>query len=193
MRQTLFRCLLIALQQKDGTVFRHVADMVEAYALYSLGEGSPYWEVRGRTHAEAKAEIAQKMSREQIAAAEIRKNEIKAERSAHQVSRPNVRITFTDKNKDGIFEPTVFLPTKASQRRDNSTMREQVQDTGIKGGTKSESSTTAPTASAPNTDGKKYWISKSGKRHNENCRYFKTGRGEEGTATDGEPCKVCGG
>lgn len=39
MQQMLFRCLLIALQQKDGAVFRHVADMVEAVSRGLDGAG----------------------------------------------------------------------------------------------------------------------------------------------------------
>ena len=48
---------------------------------------------------------------------------------------------------------------------------------------------TAPESSGPGT----YWISKSGKRHNENCRYFEKSKGRSGTANEGVVCKICGG
>ena len=38
-----------------------------------------------------------------------------------------------------------------------------------------------------------YWISKSGKRHNKSCRYFKNSKGGFGDKDTGTPCKVCGG
>lgn len=43
MQMMLWRCLLIALQKKDGTVFRHIADMVEVVS-HGLGgdEHFPY-------------------------------------------------------------------------------------------------------------------------------------------------------
>lgn len=39
----------------------------------------------------------------------------------------------------------------------------------------------------------KYWISKTGKRHNSSCRYFKNSNGQFGDKESGVPCKVCGG
>ena len=52
------------------------------------------------------------------------------------------------------------------------------------------------TAKTPATPGETtvltYKLSSSGKRHNSRCRYFKSA-GEACSATDGEPCKVCGG
>jgi hypothetical protein len=39
-----------------------------------------------------------------------------------------------------------------------------------------------------------YWISlPAGVRHNQGCAYFKRTRGKIGTATEGIPCRVCGG
>lgn len=38
-----------------------------------------------------------------------------------------------------------------------------------------------------------YWLSESGKRHVRGCRYFGTGKGRAATASEGEPCRVCGG
>lgn len=49
----------------------------------------------------------------------------------------------------------------------------------------------APAAAAPAGGG--YWISSTGKRHNANCRYYQTSKGRPGSATEGTPCKTCGG
>jgi len=38
-----------------------------------------------------------------------------------------------------------------------------------------------------------YWLSKTGKRHNSSCKWFKTCAGKECGATDGVTCKMCGG
>jgi hypothetical protein len=38
-----------------------------------------------------------------------------------------------------------------------------------------------------------YWISSTGKRHNSRCRFYGSGKGRSGSATDGVACKVCGG
>lgn len=73
--------------------------------------------------------------------------------------------------------------TVGSLRRDNAALRAQLGGGGAE----------VDKATGAGGKGGKYWISKSGKRHNENCRYYKTGTGEEGTAREGEPCKVCGG
>ena len=41
---------------------------------------------------------------------------------------------------------------------------------------------------------KKYWLTaKSGKRHNESCRYYKSSKGHPCGPNDGTPCKICGG
>lgn len=77
--------------------------------------------------------------------------------------------------------------TVGSLRRDNAALREQLSSGSAPGGKDGESRTAA------GERGGKYWIAKSGKRHNENCRYYKTGNGKEGTSREGEPCKVCGG
>ena len=38
-----------------------------------------------------------------------------------------------------------------------------------------------------------YWISRTGKRHNSSCRYFKTSKGRIGNKDTGVACKICGG
>lgn len=38
-----------------------------------------------------------------------------------------------------------------------------------------------------------YWISSTGKRHNSRCRFYGSGKGHSGSATEGVACKVCGG
>jgi hypothetical protein len=38
-----------------------------------------------------------------------------------------------------------------------------------------------------------HWISSSGVRHNEACRYFKNCRGRLGTSSECQPCRICGG
>jgi hypothetical protein len=38
-----------------------------------------------------------------------------------------------------------------------------------------------------------YWLSESGKRHVRGCRYFGTGKGRAATASEGNPCRICGG
>jgi hypothetical protein len=55
------------------------------------------------------------------------------------------------------------------------------------GGGKSNATPTPP------ADAGGYWISSTGKRHNARCRFFGTGKGRSGSATDGVACKVCGG
>lgn len=59
-----------------------------------------------------------------------------------------------------------------------------------------ETAKTPATPATPVTPGETtvltYKLSSSGKRHNSRCRYFKSA-GEACSATDGEPCKVCGG
>lgn len=38
-----------------------------------------------------------------------------------------------------------------------------------------------------------FWLSKSGKRHNPDCRYFKKSEGKSCTEDEGTACGVCGG
>jgi len=38
-----------------------------------------------------------------------------------------------------------------------------------------------------------FWISGTGKRHNQRCRYYGTGAGHSGSASEGVACKICGG
>ena len=38
-----------------------------------------------------------------------------------------------------------------------------------------------------------YWISSTGKRHNTRCRFYGSGKGHSGSASEGTACKVCGG
>lgn len=44
-----------------------------------------------------------------------------------------------------------------------------------------------------NKESLSYWISKTGKRHNHSCRYYKNCRGRIGSKSDGIACKICGG
>lgn len=44
-----------------------------------------------------------------------------------------------------------------------------------------------------NENSQSYWISKTGKRHNISCRYYKNCRGRPGTKNDEIACKLCGG
>ena len=47
---------------------------------------------------------------------------------------------------------------------------------------------------ASNDSAPKYWLnSKSGVRHNQNCKYFKSGAGHFCSDHAGKPCKICGG
>ena len=52
--------------------------------------------------------------------------------------------------------------------------------------------TPASSAQEPGND-TGYWLSASGKRHNEKCRYYKKSKGAPCGAKDGVACKVCGG
>jgi hypothetical protein len=38
-----------------------------------------------------------------------------------------------------------------------------------------------------------FWLSKSGKRHNPDCRYFKKSEGKTCTKDEGTACGICGG
>ncbi len=57
------------------------------------------------------------------------------------------------------------------------------------------SNSSAPSAISGSAlpDSASVWISSSGKRHNSRCRFFNSGKGREGSATEGVPCKICGG
>lgn len=52
-------------------------------------------------------------------------------------------------------------------------------------------------AAAPSANAKAevndFWISKTGKRHNKNCRYYKNCKGRSCTKNEGIACKICGG
>lgn len=87
-----------------------------------------------------------------------------------------------------------------SLRRDNAALREQLAGAAAR--------PVAPPVAAPRPAGAMgfaapsagvadagggYWISSTGKRHNANCRYFQTSKGRPGSATEGTPCKTCGG
>lgn len=52
---------------------------------------------------------------------------------------------------------------------------------------------TSTTNQIYNDENQSYWISKTGKRHNSSCRYYKNCRGRPGTKNDGIACKLCGG
>lgn len=51
----------------------------------------------------------------------------------------------------------------------------------------------APVVSAPADATANYWLSKTGKRHNSSCKWFRTCAGKECGANDGVACKMCGG
>ena len=56
--------------------------------------------------------------------------------------------------------------------------------------------TTGATSSSGNTDATPetgYWLSRTGKRHNSHCRYYKTTAGRPCGPDEGVPCKICGG
>ena len=57
----------------------------------------------------------------------------------------------------------------------------------------SEGSAPPTAAPAPPASGTSSWISSTGKRHNSRCRYFGTGKGRAGAASEGVACKICGG
>jgi hypothetical protein len=60
----------------------------------------------------------------------------------------------------------------------------------------SAASSAASQSSAASTDPQAltYWLSAtSNKRHNASCRWFKASKGRACTATEGTPCKTCGG
>ncbi len=84
--------------------------------------------------------------------------------------------------------------TVESLRRDNSALRAQLAgQSPAAPANGAQQAVASPQAAdkAPAADG--YWISSSGKRHSPNCRYFRNCSGRPGTATEGTPCKICGG
>lgn len=86
--------------------------------------------------------------------------------------------------------------TVESLRRDNAALRQQFQSktaASVPDPQSAPGSAKSETTAAPAEDSGGYWISSTGKRHNSNCRYYKTSKGQPGTATEGVACKVCGG
>jgi hypothetical protein len=97
--------------------------------------------------------------------------------------------------------------TVESLRRDNAALRAQLstaptsavaqpmqaKTAAPSGAGGASGAITAPTASDGGAPATGYWITGTGKRHNPNCRYFKTTKGRDGTAAEGTPCKACGG
>jgi septal ring factor EnvC (AmiA/AmiB activator) len=89
----------------------------------------------------------------------------------------------------------------ASLRKDNAALRAQLAGDGGSSSAESSGEETdqkgslgpVPGTATPAKSGKLYWVSKTGKRHNENCKYFKTGSGREGRENQGQACKICGG
>jgi hypothetical protein len=85
----------------------------------------------------------------------------------------------------------------ASLRKDSAALRAQVASGGAppasRPGSKVSSGAQPTAAASVGAETQTYWISASGKRHNANCRYYETGKGREGAADEGSPCKVCGG
>ena len=70
--------------------------------------------------------------------------------------------------------------------------------TGLSGATATPAASTAgafqenePTAKPTASAG--YWLSKSGVRHNSNCKWYHTSVGHPCGAIDGRACKICGG
>ena len=57
-------------------------------------------------------------------------------------------------------------------------------------GSVNSSNVASPSAKAEAND---FWISKTGKRHNNKCRYYKNCKGRPCSKTEGIPCKICGG
>lgn len=61
----------------------------------------------------------------------------------------------------------------------------------------SASSCNSPPADTPSVSTKNretgYWCTKSNKRHNSSCRYYKTPGGRSCGPDDGTACKLCGG
>lgn len=87
-----------------------------------------------------------------------------------------------------------------SLRRDNAALREQLAGAAARPVAPPVAApmpvgamgfAAAPAAAASAGGG--YWISSTGKRHNANCRYYQTSKGRPGSATEGTPCKTCGG
>lgn len=48
-------------------------------------------------------------------------------------------------------------------------------------------------ASKEGSENAEFWLSKSGKRHNPNCRYFKKSQGKASGKDEGTACGICGG
>jgi len=109
---------------------------------------------------------------------------------------PVSKLTEESKKKLNLPEETDVAKLKArineleglvaSLREENASLR--------KSGNPDASTPATPTAKAQpqESTGITYRLSKSGKRHNSRCRYFKS-TDEECTANDGVACKVCGG
>jgi hypothetical protein len=56
------------------------------------------------------------------------------------------------------------------------------------------SSPSAAATTSTDRQGLTHWLtSSSSKRHNASCRYFQSSKGRPCTATEGIPCKICGG
>ena len=109
-----------------------------------------------------------------------------SEESRKQLKIAPETETTTLKNRVTELEALV-----ATLREENANLRK-----GGAGGKPTATSPSKETAKTPATPGETtvltYKLSSSGKRHNSRCRYFKSA-GEACSATDGEPCKVCGG
>lgn len=105
------------------------------------------------------------------------------------------------KDKDGKEKRVTGVPLlKAGTNGDEMTavVAALRQSSAIVVATREETKTPPPPKAATNTPktppaaGAAGWsLSKSGTRHNANCRYFSSGTPCQ--ATDGKPCKVCGG
>lgn len=98
-------------------------------------------------------------------------------------------------------DPEVVAALKAENealRRENQQLRREL--VRRQGGEPVIDMSRKADASAPSedpgriTDDGGYWlVTKSMKRHNSKCRYYKMGKGRPCKKDEGEPCKKCGG
>ncbi len=94
---------------------------------------------------------------------------------------------------DALLKRIAELEGKVSQlQQENETLRRQAVATPTQAYRPSDGSSLTPSnSSSKATAGGSYSLSSTGKRHNSSCRYF--GSGRSCGATDGIPCKICGG
>lgn len=83
-------------------------------------------------------------------------------------------------------------------RRENQQLRrliaEKTENTGTDAPARAATAPAEPPQAEPPEPALTHWLSSvSGKRHNANCRYFKTTDGAPCRANEGQACKICGG